>query len=220
VPAEVLVVDDASRDGSPTLLRHLEAHHHADGLRVLAREQNGGPSAARNLALESARHRFIAFMDADDELVPESMPVMRRALVDTGAAVAYGNLLLRAAADEVAYGALSNEPFRNRMFDGNHIGSFAMVDRYQVLDAGGAADGYAMLEDHEQWLHLACAGLAMVFVPVVFGYVSIMPHSRNVTADQQQLVAKIRRVFNQAGSRKYLTLPTNHLRYHPAVGAL
>src|SRR5687768_16903497 len=51
VPGEVLVVDDASRDGSLVLLRQMEALHYGDGLRVLALGRNGGLAATRNAAL-------------------------------------------------------------------------------------------------------------------------------------------------------------------------
>src|SRR5690349_16922567 len=54
VPAEVLVIDDQSRDGSLTLLRQLEALLYDRGLRVLAFRHNGGLSMARNRALHYA----------------------------------------------------------------------------------------------------------------------------------------------------------------------
>src|SRR5688572_2215513 len=56
VRADVLVVDDHSRDGSLTLLRQLEALHADDGLRVLALRQNLGLPGARNVALRAAAH--------------------------------------------------------------------------------------------------------------------------------------------------------------------
>src|SRR5579883_1411292 len=62
VPAEVMVIDDCSRDGSLTLLRNLEAVYYEDGFRVLARSTNGGLAAARNLGLVHARHRYVIFM--------------------------------------------------------------------------------------------------------------------------------------------------------------
>lgn len=61
---EVLVSDDASRDGTLALARQL-----AEGdprITVLAAEQNGGPSAARNMALDVARGRYAAVLDSDD----------------------------------------------------------------------------------------------------------------------------------------------------------
>ena len=68
VALEVLLVDDASTDGSGALADALAAQ---DGrVRVFHREKNGGVSRARNLALEGARGEWVTFVDADD-LLPE-----------------------------------------------------------------------------------------------------------------------------------------------------
>ena len=85
VAAEVVVLDDQSRDGSLTLLRQLEALYYPRGLRVFARVHNGGLPAARNQLLAHATYRYVAFMDADNELVPQNLFQFYRAIVDTRA---------------------------------------------------------------------------------------------------------------------------------------
>lgn len=218
IAAETLVIDDSSRDGSLTLLRQLEALYYADGLRVLARTDNGGLAAARNLALEQARHRYIVFMDADNELVPETMPLFHRSLIETGAAMAYGNLIVCQVTSGNACGILNNESFQHRMFQGNYIDAFAMVDRLQLLDVDSFSASIPALEDYEMWLHLACNGRRLIFVPLVFGYYYLMPNSMIVQHDNKASQARVKRVFDQAGLRAYLPLPSLHLRYHPATG--
>jgi len=220
VPAEVLVIDDCSRDGSLTLLRQLEAFHFGDGLRVLARAANAGLAATRNLALERARHRYVVFMDADNELLPETMPLFRRALLDTGAAAVYGNLLVRRATSRIASGVLSNESFQYRIFQANYVDAFAMVDRLQLLDGGSYAAYVPALEDYEQWLHMACNGRQIIFVPLVFGYYYVLSNSMLTEADGPKLQGRIKRVFDQSGARQYLPPSTQHRRYHPAIGYL
>ena len=65
---ELLLVDDASTDGSRDLARALAA---ADPrLRLIERAANGGAAAARNDAIRAARGRLIAFLDADDRWHP------------------------------------------------------------------------------------------------------------------------------------------------------
>jgi glycosyltransferase involved in cell wall biosynthesis len=61
---EVLVVDDGSGDGTWELL---EAQA---GVRGFRREHAGGPALARNLALANATGELVAFLDADDLLLP------------------------------------------------------------------------------------------------------------------------------------------------------
>lgn len=66
VNVEVVVVDDASPDGTWSILESLAAR---DTRVVVDRlPSNGGPSAARNRAVKLAKGRFLAVLDADDAM--------------------------------------------------------------------------------------------------------------------------------------------------------
>jgi glycosyltransferase involved in cell wall biosynthesis len=220
VPGEVLVIDEASRDGSPLLLRQLEALYFRDGLRVLSLADTGSLAASRNLALVNARYRYIAFLDADNELLPENLPAFVRALQETEAAMVYGNLLVRSPTSRCAMSVMSNESVQFKLFQSNYIDAFALVDRCQFLDAGGYESSYRALEDHEMWLHLAVNGRRIVYVPLVFGYYYVLPSSMAMTVGDKatEAVAKNRRIFDQLQARKHLPLNANQLRFHPALG--
>jgi glycosyltransferase involved in cell wall biosynthesis len=223
IDAEVLVIDDESRDGSPTLLRQLEALHYSDGLRVLALGRNVGLAAVRNRALADAAFRHVLFLDADNEVVPDNLPLFYRAAVATGAAAVYGNLLTRQGA---AHGAsvLSNESFQVRVFAHNYIDAFALFDAVQVLELGGYSDDERVRarEDWELYLHLAANGREVVFVPAVLGYYHDTPGSMIKQAAGHHTVqaAHLRRAFDQFGARAHLPLNTRHKTYHPDVGYL
>ena len=64
---EVIVVDDGSTDGTNTTI---ESHGWPFAMTVL-REQNSGPSAARNLGVGKARGEVIAFTEDDVEVRPD-----------------------------------------------------------------------------------------------------------------------------------------------------
>ena len=68
---EHLLVDDGSTDGSVEEASRLGAGD--PRVRVLRMPRNGGPAAARNLAIESARGRYLAFLDADDVWLPHKL---------------------------------------------------------------------------------------------------------------------------------------------------
>lgn len=63
---ELICVDDGSTDSSPDILARYAAVH--PNLRVL-RRKNGGPSLARNDALDAATGEYIFFVDSDDWLL-------------------------------------------------------------------------------------------------------------------------------------------------------
>jgi glycosyltransferase involved in cell wall biosynthesis len=72
-PLEVLLVDDGSTDGSPALAARLAAGRPA--VRRLRLPSNQGPAAARNAALRAARGGLVAFLDADDVMLPDRLAV-------------------------------------------------------------------------------------------------------------------------------------------------
>lgn len=64
---EVVFVDDASTDGTLAIARTFES----EGLRVIAREINGGMCAARMTGVEATKGTLLLFIDGDDVLPPD-----------------------------------------------------------------------------------------------------------------------------------------------------
>jgi len=68
---EILVVDDASDDGTADVARAVAARD--PRVRVLVMAHNGGPYVARNRALAEARGDFVTVQDSDDCAHPEKI---------------------------------------------------------------------------------------------------------------------------------------------------
>jgi glycosyltransferase involved in cell wall biosynthesis len=218
-PGEAIVVDHASRDGSRTLLRQLEALYYEDGFRCLAFDLNEGQGVGRNQGVEHARYRHVVFLDADNELIPENLPIFVRALEETGAAACYGNLLIRTVTGDHAHFLLSNESFQKRLFQGCcYLDTFAVWDRLQYLDVGGYAASLRAAEDYDLWLHLAAIGRKIVFVPAALGYYYLLPASRSSDHRRvQDASGQVLHAFNQGKLRDFLPLNTNELMYYPGL---
>lgn len=70
---ELLLVDDGSTDGSGKTADAYAARN--SRVRVFHKE-NGGLSEARNLALSHARGEYLMFVDGDDEIKQDTIPVL------------------------------------------------------------------------------------------------------------------------------------------------
>jgi len=87
LPLEVLVVDDASRDGTAGWL----ATQRDERLRWWSLDPGRGGSGARNHGLSAARGEHVLFLDDDDILRPGALPLLFAALhADPAAARAMG----------------------------------------------------------------------------------------------------------------------------------
>lgn len=69
-PCEVIVVDDASGDGTAEAIRSLQARYPAGWLKLIELPRNRGAGEARNAGWELAQGTCIAFLDADDSWHP------------------------------------------------------------------------------------------------------------------------------------------------------
>jgi GT2 family glycosyltransferase len=76
LPTEVAVIDDGSTDGTSTMIRNEfpEVAYY--------RQENSGVSSARNLGIQHTTGDWLAFLDSDDEWLPEKLIRQTAALVD------------------------------------------------------------------------------------------------------------------------------------------
>ncbi len=154
---EVIVVDDASTD--PDTLRVLDELEAEGDVRVVRLAENGGPSRARNAALDLVTGRYVLPVDADNLLLPGAV----EQLVEQ----------LRAAPDRVGFVYPSFHYFGNRRyrFDAPAYNAYDQLlynvcDTASLFDAQVFAQGVRFAEDirlgHEDWdlmLQLAARGI-------------------------------------------------------------
>lgn len=66
LPAEVILVDDASGDGTRALLQEICSRYETGWIKLVLLDQNVGAGSARNAGWAVASQPLIAFLDADD----------------------------------------------------------------------------------------------------------------------------------------------------------
>jgi glycosyltransferase involved in cell wall biosynthesis len=87
-PKEVIVVDDASTDGSLQLLLQF-----GDKIRLIGLEKNQGPNEARNAGATAAKGNYFVFLDGDDLLLPWALEVYSRIVSAKNPKIILGRLL-------------------------------------------------------------------------------------------------------------------------------
>lgn len=85
---EIIIVDDGSTDGSGDVAEAYADRH--DAIR-LVRQENGGVSVARNVAIPLCRGQYLTFVDPDDELPADAWSTMLRTLAATGSDFVVGS---------------------------------------------------------------------------------------------------------------------------------
>jgi glycosyltransferase involved in cell wall biosynthesis len=223
---ELLVIDDASRDGSQKFLRTVQVLYEDSPLKTVFLERNLGLPRLRNLAMRMSRFRHICMLDADNELIADNLPLFLQSGVQTDAALVHGLLIDKREGNMT--GIRSDNVASMRLTAGNYIDAFALLDAAKVLGAGGFVTDQRLYgyEDWEMILHLI-AEEEILFVPVVMGYYHLTPGSMYAeTAEDKgptprsaapEVVTLLRRMFAQTGTREWDPVKVGRI-YHPAVG--
>ena len=199
-PAEILVVDDGSTDGTAAAAARA-------GARVL-RQQNLGVSAARNAGVEAAMQPWIAFLDSDDlwepdrlerqwkarELAPDvGLFFSDHAMFDETGVFVASALSVRDAYEDVERERLAPDVSRLRsaslaraMMGGNLIKPSTMLVERELLLAVGLFDPtFGHAEDRELGLRLLARTDAVVIERPLVRY---RVHKERASADQLKMV--------------------------------
>ena len=157
-PAEVIVIDDGSDDGTATAANVALKALDLSGRVIEA--QHGGAGTARNRGLDEAAHPLVAFLDADDEWLPEKIERSLRFFSDPAVVlVAHDGLIVREGTD-VPEGLIeaarrhaeSRDPFLTLYRKGHIITSSVVARREVLISAGGFDERLPTAQDFDLWL--------------------------------------------------------------------
>lgn len=169
---EVIVVDDASTDGSVQAVESYMATRNLP-IRLIKNEVNRGLADTRNIGLRAAAAPFVFILDADNVIRPECLAAHYHALAEADCAVAYGHINRFDHHTRKSLGLMSHHPWQVReLVLRPYIDAMAMVKKDAVLRVGGFSTEYGAWlpqgwEDYDLWLKLAQAGYSGVMIPQV-----------------------------------------------------
>lgn len=159
---ELIIVDDASHDGTLTQARRFASDD--PRIRVVALEHNVGVAEARNRGIAAATGQYLAFLDSDDLWLPNKLETQIGFMRSNGAAFSFAQYR-RIGRD----GSLSNPVKVPRSVDyegllrGNSIGCLTVaIDRYQIPEVSMPRIKH---EDYVTWLKVLKQGHIAYGIP-------------------------------------------------------
>jgi len=151
---EVIVVDDASSDATPEVVRRYP------GVRYIRLAKNRGPCAGRNVGIKESAGAYVAFLDDDDLWLPYKLRVqvpVLQAHPETGVVysqqiVSFGN---QVSVWPDSRRAPSGFVFRTMLMYGFTSVDSVVVRREAFEKAGYFDESVREWDDYDMWLRLA-----------------------------------------------------------------
>lgn len=186
VELELIVLDDASTDGSlPVLRQWLEAHRDEVGdvsVSLIENKENIGVARTRNKGVSLAKGSYVAFLDADDCFAAGKLARQIKLLEETGADLCNtGRELIRADGENTGTVIHTPETITLRELErSNRINCSSVLLRREVA-LQFPMEHSEVHEDYLTWLRMAKKGVRMVGIdePLLLYRLSEGGKSRN-----------------------------------------
>lgn len=168
---EVIVINDGSLD-TPELERAIQPWC---GQLVYLRQENAGPSAARNAGIRHASGVYLAFLDSDDAWLPECLSAHIRMFDESPELdLVYADLLFFGDAPDSGKTFMQLCPSKGKVTIDSLISetctvptSCTVVRRQTAIDAGLFDERFIRSEDFDLWLRIAYRGGKIAYQPKV-----------------------------------------------------
>lgn len=174
-PWELVLVDDGSTDETNAIMQKVLAGWTREQNIKVLRQENLGVSAARNLGVKNSRGEWLAFLDSDDEWLPEKLALQIRVADFSTLPLVHGEeVWLRNGVrvnPKVKYKKSGGEIF-DRCVETTCISTSTTIMRRDLFDSlGGFREDFKVCEDYELWLRItAKTPVGFVDTPVANKY--------------------------------------------------
>ena len=187
-PAEIVVVDDGSKDESAAAVRDYAARHADWNIRLIT-QPNGGEPVARNTGIRAATGTWIAMLDTDDWWEPRKLALQLAAaeragpdcvMVHTGVMHHFPDG--RTSASDLAAAARRTGRCTAALLEPSSIGHPSIMVRRDALEKiGGYDPSFKQACDIDLYFRLSAVG-SFAFVPEHLLHYRI--HAKQMSASQ------------------------------------
>jgi glycosyltransferase involved in cell wall biosynthesis len=172
VPAELILVDDASGDGTLGLLGDLQLEFGDRWIKLIALDRNSGPAGARNAGWDAASGKYVAFLDSDDAWHPRKTE-LQYAFMEAHPEVALCGHDHRRLSD----GDGMNTPLCRPGYRSVSLGALLLSNRFVTPSVIVRRDvalrfqvGKRHMEDHLLWIQIASEGRSVARLNEVLAF--------------------------------------------------
>ncbi|OPH11099.1 glycosyltransferase family 2 protein [Cylindrospermopsis raciborskii] len=196
---EVLVCDDGSTDNTKQVV---STFTETLSIKYFWLDNFGGPARPRNIGIQNARGKYIAFLDSDDWWTPEKLEKSVEAL-ESGADFVYHDLYIVSSNGVMSPFSRKAKTrqvkvpiFNDLLSNGNAINNSSVVVRREFIDSvNGFSEEKALIaaEDYDAWLRVAKYTDKFLKIDGCFGYYSL---SNNSISLPDRLINATSRLLN------------------------
>ncbi len=168
---ELLIVDDGSTDDTVDLVT--EFIKQDSRIKLFRTPQNsGGPALPKNIGIENARGEYVAFLDHDDEWLPEKLAKQLKVFEDSrdeklGLVACYININNDSRNVAIKYHDMYKKQALAILLQYNFLAtSSCVIVRAEIFRMIGFFDTkFKISDDWDMWLRIARANYRFDFVP-------------------------------------------------------
>lgn len=190
---EILVVNDAPQETELEARVRAKVESFGEGrIRYLLHECNRGAGAARNTGAAAAKGEFLAFLDDDDEWLPEKLEEQLKLMADPEVGLVSCEQYRVSKTGEKEYVKRKWPTGFDSDFEvlltGNWLGgaSFPLIRTLAFVEAGGFDEAMQSNEESELWIRISrIAKVAICYKPLLNYYISGDSISANIPAKVQ-----------------------------------
>jgi len=217
---EIVVVDDASSDASPQILKE-----YGDRIHFAAFQTNQGCTTSRNLGAAMATGEYFVFLDGDDVLLPWSLDVYDRIVGVKRPKIILScmqwfegsleHLAPESVPKQIEFAAYELLMKRDRRYQAG--GSALVIEREIFAQVKGWTDKFFPFEDIDMLMKLSNSGPAIqILSPSTKGY---RIHSSNVRHKVHAMVAGLYKVIEREKDGVYPGGPKLRGQRYAVLGA-
>ena len=134
---EIIVVDDGSQDKTCEVIEQIL--NKDQRIRLIRHQKNKGAQAARNIGIKAAKGEWIAFLDSDDQWLPESLELRLKVARKENVPVVYSQAyIIYPGPEKKIYGvrALSGSVHKQLLLGEGPMFQSLLVKKYALEQIG------------------------------------------------------------------------------------